>query len=392
MPSYDKKRFPGNIYPAMSALKMQGAYADPYGRQQFLDLLGTNQYDVIFILQDTFIVQEMIEPILETRSKMPRKFRIVYYFPFDAAPKKEWVEKVVARIDYPVAYTEYAKAEATKIMPELEQKLDYIYHGTNIKDFYPVPHQDEIDKFKDAYFAGKANDRFLITNVNRNQSRKDIIRNFMILKELRNLGCDKAMLYLHMQHNDQGGNVLVMADHFGFKVGEDYLLPNQQGFTAQWGFPVEVLNFIYNSSDALLTTTLGEGWGLSVTEAMATKLPVVAPNHTSLTEMLADGRGHLVKAGADPSMWIMKELDNERIRPLMDVKDAANKLFAIYNGTATDTTQKAYDWATKLTWQKLCERWITKIDAAAAEAQAATATETAVANRAERRRAARGKA
>jgi len=389
-PDYNHDRFPGKVYPAVSALKMGGAYGDPYGRQQFLDLLGTGTYDVVFILQDTFIVQEMIEPILETYKAVERKFKVVYYFPFDATPKKEWVEKVVAQVDYPVTYTEYAKNEALKFMPELSEKLDIIYHGTNLTDFYPIEKQEEIDHFRDTYFNGKAKDRFLITNVNRNQSRKDIVRNFMVLNELRKRGYDTPLLYLHMQHSDQGGNILVMADHFGFELGKDYILPNQQGFTAQWGFPVEVLNFIYNSSDIILSTTLGEGWGLSITEAMATKTPIVAPNHTSLTEMMADGRGHLVDAGNTPSLWIEKELDNERLRPLMDVEDAAKKIGAIIDGKAEDTVQKGFDWATSLGWDKICERWISKIDAAAHEAKAATATGQMANNRAQRRRQAKG--
>jgi glycosyltransferase involved in cell wall biosynthesis len=389
-PDYNHERFPGKVYPAVSALKMSGPYGDPYGRQQFLDLLGTGNYDVVFILQDTFIVQDLIAPMQETYTQLPRKFKVVYYFPFDATPKKEWVEKVVSQVDYPVAYTFYAKDEAVKIMPELETKLDVIYHGTNLTDFYPVEKQKEIDHFRETYFAGHAKDRFLMTNVNRNQSRKDIVRNFMILAELRRRGYEQPLLYLHMQHDDQGGNTLVMADHFGFELGKDYIMPNQQGFTAQWGFPVEIVNFIYNSSDIILSTTLGEGWGLSITEAMATKRPIVAPDHTSLTEMMADGRGHLVKAGNTPSLWIEKELDNERLRPLMDVEDAAEKIGAIIDGKAPDTTEKAFEWATQLSWKKICERWISKIDFAAQEAKAATATGQMASSRAARRRAAKG--
>lgn len=388
-PDYNRDRFPGRVYPAVSALMMQGPYGDPYGRQRFLDLLGSGKYDAVFILQDTFIVQELIGPMKETYNQLPKKFKVVYYFPFDATPKKEWVDKVVCSVDYPVAYTEYAKNESLKVMPDLAQKLDVIYHGTNLGDFYPIEKREEIDHFRDTYFAGKAKDRFLITNVNRNQSRKDIVRNFMILKELRDRGYDTPLLYLHMQHDDQGGNILVMADHFGFEVGKDYILPNQQGFSAQHGFPVEVVNFIYNASDAVLSTTLGEGWGLSITEAMATKTPIIAPDNSSLTEMMADGRGHLVKSGSTPSLWIQKELDNERLRPLMDVEDAAEKIGAMIDGKAQDTTEKAYKWVQELSWKRICERWITKLDFAAQEAKAATSTGQMANNRAQRRAAAR---
>ncbi len=123
------------------------------------------------------------------------------------------------------------------------------------------------------------------------------MRSFMILNELKQRGHKNVLMYLHMAHDDAGGNLLVMADHFGLKLQEDFILPHPKMFNVNRGVPVDMLNFIYNASDCLLTTTLGEGWGLSITEAMATKLPIVAPDNTSLTEMLADNRGFLAHSG-----------------------------------------------------------------------------------------------
>ena len=42
---------------------------------------------------------------------------------------------------------------------------------------------------------------------------------------------------------------------------------------------------MYNAADLYLTTSLGEGWGLGVTEAMACHTPVAMPRHTSLAEI-----------------------------------------------------------------------------------------------------------
>ena len=42
---------------------------------------------------------------------------------------------------------------------------------------------------------------------------------------------------------------------------------------------------LYGAADLLLTTSLGEGWGLPVTEALACGTPVVVPMHTSLMEI-----------------------------------------------------------------------------------------------------------
>jgi glycosyltransferase involved in cell wall biosynthesis len=383
---YDTEKWVGRIYPAMTIAEVQ---QDPYGRQKFLSILGQGDYDVVFILQDTFIVQTMMDVLKETYDTLDKKFKTILYFPFDCTPKKEWVEKVVSKIDYPVAYTNYAKQLCVDVDPKLKD-IEVIYHGTNVKEFFVAP-KEATQEFRKKFFASGADGKFLITNVNRNQSRKDIVRNFMILNELRKRGYEQAVLYLHMSHDDQGGNVLVMADHFGFELGKDYLLPSPKVFNVNQGVPVDMVNMIYNASDCLLTTTLGEGWGLSVTEAMATKTPIVAPNNTSLTEMLADDRGYLVKSGDTPSMWILKEMDNERLRPLMDVVEAADKLELVIKGKKPDL-DGAFTWAHRYTWESICQDWLRIFERAALDAKTATAkakSKPAITglNRAQRRRA-----
>lgn len=373
---YDEKRFPGNVFPALTIANLGQNGGDPYGRQKFLDLLSTGVYDVVFIIQDAFIVADMIKPMRDAYVTLEKKFKTVFYFPFDSSPKKEWVEKVIAEMDFPVAYTRYAEKLCLEAVPDLKKKLKVIYHGTNVDEFKPV--EDESGKagvkdFRSKYFAGKADGKFLITNVNRNQSRKDVVRNLMILSELKKRGHKDIVLYLHMAHSDQGGNILVMADHFGLKLQEDFILPSPRVFNPNQGIPVQAINLLYNASQLVLTTTLGEGWGLSVTEAMATKTPVVAPDNTSLTEMLADNRGYLVKSGATPSMWITKEQDNERLRPLMDVEDAADKIELVKDGKLPDI-DLAYRWAREYSWENVCKDWIKIFDQAALEARTSKPT------------------
>lgn len=386
---YDQAKYPGNVYPAMNIANMH--HNDPYGRQKFLDMLGTGVYDVVFILQDTFIVQTFIDKIVETNVLLQKKFKLVYYFPIDATPKPEWITGCVKYADFPVVYTEYGEAEVLLIEPSLKDRMEVIYHGTNIDDFNYIEDRDRVAQFRREYFSGKADGKFLITNVNRNQVRKDPMRNFLILKELRNRGHKDAVLYLHMAHDDAGGNLLVMADHFGFKLQEDFILPHPNFFNPNRGLPIEVINLIYNASDAVLTTTLGEGWGLSVTEAMATKTPVVAPGNTSLNEILGDGRGYLAKSGHDLNMWEMLGAgDNERLRPVMDVYDTVDKLELVMNGTLPDI-DNAYAFTHKYSWKAICQEWERIFDKAATEARRATQVGVARPNRAQRRKAKAGK-
>jgi glycosyltransferase involved in cell wall biosynthesis len=65
--------------------------------------------------------------------------------------------------------------------------------------------------------------------------------------------------------------------------GVDYMFPSEEDYNK--GASVETLNKIYNASDCFITTATGEGWGLTITEAMACMLPLILPNHTSIGEI-----------------------------------------------------------------------------------------------------------
>ncbi len=368
---YNQEKWPGHVYPAMPGAMMQaGPYGDVYGRQRLLDQMGTGMYDVVFMLQDTFVLEPIMEQITKTQellaSQGKKTFKTVYYFPIDATPKAEWAE-IASMADYPVVYTEYGKRELLKLKPELEHRLKVIYHGNNPEDFFPIQDKQDVKNFRHQYFNGKADDRFLIVNVNRNQPRKDIARSLMVLKELYRRGRNPVM-YLHMQYQDTGGNIFAIAKQLGLGEKQEFLMPSANIFNANQGMPIEDVNRIYNAADVVFSTTLGEGWGLSATEAMATKTPIAFPDNTSLTEMLANNRGRLIPSGSTSSEWIVKEMDNERIRPLTNVTAAADALEEIMDGKLPNI-EAAYQWVQNLNWKNIVKEWIDIIDIAAEDSR-----------------------
>jgi len=369
---YDTSKWPGRLWPAISALRTQGPYGDVFGRQVFLDLLGQNNYDIVFIVQDTFIVLPIVPQILELQRTKPNTFSTIYYYPFDCTPREEWVKQCVTSFDFPVAYTKYAKDESRKFVGAIADKQDVIYHGTNTNDFFPLTPEQKQETRK-AIFPPVLQDRFIITNVNRNQGRKDVSRSLMILKQLHNIGMKNAFLYMHMQETDFGGSIMQMAASIGLNPDSDFTIPDPRQFGAHSGFPIEFLNGIYNASDAYLTTTHGEGWGLSITEAMATKLPVIAPNNTSVPEILGEDRGWRVQSGHTPTHWIIKENDNERMRPLMDVEEAAETIKYImeHPEEAAERAENAYAWVKENTWENICKQWINVFNRATNKARTA---------------------
>ena len=351
---YDQNKFPYKIYPAVNALRNE---MDVYGRNSLLRMLSTQPVDILFMIQDTFIVQTFLDKVLELRSKLPkeRQFIIVYYYPIDGKPKKEWIENVVCKIDFPVTYTEYAKRESYEVLGK-EFPLDIIHHGVNKQDFYVVS-DDKKFLFKNQNFKDHKDD-FFILNVNRNQPRKDLYRSLCAFKLFHDK-IPNSFYFINCQANDVGGNIRDIASNIGLELYKDYSFPGN--FDANQGYPIEVINMFYNISDLVISTTIGEGYGLSILEGMATKTPLLFPNNTAITEVIGENeeRGYLCKSGEDMDHTICLGMqDNNIIRPLINVEDMANKMIYIYEhqDEAKEKAEKAFEWVKS--WKQIGKEWI----------------------------------
>ena len=366
---YDQSKYPYAIHPAVSPLAMNKVYDDVYGRQKFIDFARSGQFDMVFMLNDTFIIETFLPTLLEVRDKLPKenKFPIIMYFPIDGTPKKSWVENVVAKVDFPVTYTEYAKRECLRHVPGLEN-MPVIYHGVDRGTFYPIP-ADMSSDFRKQFF-GKNADKFIVLNVNRNQPRKDMHRTFAAFK----LFHDKypnTFLFINAQMNDVGGNLLEIAGHYDLEFDKDWACPSSN-FNANQGFPVQVVNQIYNASDLVISTMLGEGWGLSLSEAMACKKPVLFPDNTSVPEIIGEHEefGYTCKSGETINDYIcLGAADNNLLRPMTNVINMAARMCYIYEHReeAKAKAEKAYEriW----TWEQVGESWKTIFNKAAVKKQ-----------------------
>lgn len=333
---------------------------DVFGRKGYLNLLASGAYDLTWILQDTFNIEVIGDAIIDIRNRLigsgKKGFKWIFYFPIDAPVKENWITKTALLSDIPIVYTQYGYDECIKKVPELKDKLKVIPHGIEETIFKPVDEETK-KRFRHDYFMGLADDKFLITNLNRNQPRKDIARTMKVFADYKAID-GTALLYLHMKNVDVAYTIDEVARNFGLIPNQDYITP--QNFDEHDGFSVDIVNLIYNVSDVVMTTTLGEGWGLSMTEAMAAKVPVIAPNHTALTEMLADNRGTLIPAGKTSNDWVMLQMDNERYRPLVSIPDFVDALTWVKQNRqqAKDKAENAYKYVLEnWTWNKVGEQW-----------------------------------
>lgn len=354
----DPHNFPYRIWPT----GVNGE-RDPYGRKKVAAMLGQMEYDILFLLQDSFILDFMpqVLPALKSQGK---NFKSICYYPIDGTPKEQWIKNVAAA-DHTVTYSQFGVDESEKAFPTCGD-INIIPHGANLTDFKKLP-DDQIQKFKKLFF-GKNKDKFIITNLNRNQHRKDIPRTIAAFKEFRKK-VPESVLYLHMAAKDQGWNLDEVVNAYGLNTKDDVLFPDK--FGPNQGYPIEVVNMIYNAADLVTSTTLGEGWGLSWVEAMATKTPVLMPANTVMKEAIKEDLGYLCDSGTRPELFTVLPHDNEVIRPLVDTTDMANKMIHIYNNydEALNKAGKAYEWVSSdLNWQgNVGKLWVDTFDKMALE-------------------------
>lgn len=338
---------------------------DDFGRHIFLRVLSDLDYDGVFIMQDVGIIIPII-PIMETilqkkKEDGKKQFKSIFYFPVDCNVFRP-ITKNLEFFDLLVTYTDFARNQILKLRPELKPKIKVINHGNNPKEFYPLP-DNERQKFRNEYFGENAG-KFIITNVNRNQPRKDIPNTIFGFIEAKRtwdyLGISESpFLYLHCHPKDPLGHDLrAVLNQTDLIEQEDYmLLPKrmEQGLAT-----LEELNGIYNASDLYVTTTLGEGWGLSVTESMACKLPVICPNNTSLTEISDNGERAILLTELVPFCVNTDNIIREQCNYIELAEAIKVAAIQIKDGSPNikGMVESAYQYTLNLNWKNIGKRWI----------------------------------
>jgi glycosyltransferase involved in cell wall biosynthesis len=158
--------------------------------------------------------------------------------------------------------------------------------GVDMETFYPVERQGALERQQ----ATGLKDFFVVGNVNRNQPRKrwDLtIKYFAEWVHSRNI--TDAELFMHAAPTgDESINVQQLAQYYG--ILDRLALCQPETF---YGKPDDDMRDTYNCFDAYITTTQGEGFGLTTLEAMACGVPCILPAWSALGDW-AKGAAALV--------------------------------------------------------------------------------------------------
>ena len=268
------------IYP--SSTRHQTA---PFGEQRIREIVEKEKPDLVFIMNDLWILNELYRQIQDIHKT--GAFKFVGYYPMDSYGWTGCILDTMNEWDASICYTEFGAKEV--VACGYQKPIAVIPHGITKGQFYPM------DKKEARKRLGLSDDIFVVFNGNRNQFRKRID---ITAEGFAKFAKDKpdTQLYLHMGLKDQGWDLMPL---FARAMSREGLDPNGRIIlTAQTEGPpnveVDFLNAIYNAADVGVNTCKGEGHGLVNHEHAGCRVAQVVPDHTSTKEIF-EGAGRLIR-------------------------------------------------------------------------------------------------
>ena len=257
----------------------------PFGEQRIREIVEKEQPDVVFTINDMWIINAQYQQIQDLHKA--GKFKFVGYAPMDSYNWLGCLSDTANEWDGIISYTEFGAYEFVK--GGINKPIAVIPHGVTHGQFFPVDKQEARKRLSLPL------DAFIVFNGNRNQFRKRID---ITIEAFAKFAVDKpdAQLYLHMGQKDQGWDIMAVFAREMNKVGLD---PNNRIILSSNdahppNVQVDALNLIYNAVDIGVNTCKGEGWGLVNFEHAACRVAQIVPDHTSCKEIF-EGYGKLIR-------------------------------------------------------------------------------------------------
>jgi glycosyltransferase involved in cell wall biosynthesis len=126
---------------------------------------------------------------------------------------------------------------------------------------------------------------FIVGNINRNQPRKRLDLTIQHFCEwVKSYRIDNALLYLHVAPTgDQGYDCKQLMRYYGVSGRLILSIPE-----IIYGVKESMMPYVYNCFDVQVSTTQGEGFGLTTLEGMACGVPQIFPAWSALDELFSD--------------------------------------------------------------------------------------------------------
>ena len=271
---------------------------DRYGQSRFVELLGKIEPDVVVILNDPNIVLDLLLRNKYDAQHILMRYRpILSYVPIDGHNHPPSWFKALHKVTRPLAMSEHGQREMTIEEGDGTTKVpELAYHGVDADRFFPVDKDHPLtlsngntirSKTEAKQQFGLEKDHFLVLRVDKNSGRKDYPASWKALAPFMHRNSN-VRVHFHCQGEglEHGLDIRSMLTRDP-DIDARFSLP--KNLDTWMGWSENDLVGLYNAADVFLTTSRGEGFGLTIAEAMACGVPVIAQNVSAIPEVVGPG-------------------------------------------------------------------------------------------------------
>ena len=257
----------------------------PYGMDVMAAHASNFRADILISLMDAWVIQT---GLLQSYNN-----RWYPYFPLDHDTLPKAIENAVKVSPKPITMSLFGERQ----MKEAGYDCFYVPHGVETDVYKPVDRNEAREKTmlpKDVFIVG------MVAANKGSPPRKAFYQNIAAFAELHKKHPD-TVLYIHSLDGEQARpetvNLVEYSKFVGLEVGRDVIFPDP--YLYMLGYPDEYMNLLYNSFDAHLLVSMGEGFGIPILEAQSSGTPVIVGDWTAMSELCLSG-WKVDKADATP--------------------------------------------------------------------------------------------
>ncbi len=319
---------------------------DFYGLSRIVELINKVKPDAVFIINDLPVINDFIYNNPYDKERLLERQKIVMHVPIDAVGiPNHW--KNPLNVGKVLVESEWGAKQLQ------DDRVEFVHLGVDHTKFFPVSKEKPIEvtvngKFvvltskeeaKEMFgFGGK----FVVLDINSNTTRKNHPDTLKAFKEF-SLDKEDAILYIHSPKGGDGGDMMQMVERLGLK-GQVFFSKNE--------LPHEFVNIVYNLSDVKLSTSIGEGFGLTDLEAISAGVPVIAQDFSATTEVVGDA-GYL----ASPAFtWTSTRMVDFSYPNLGEMVGYLNKVYSFSEEEKETMKNTCINQSLKFSWDKGAKR------------------------------------
>lgn len=340
---------------------------DIFGTSRIVEMMAKVEPDVVVMLHDPhLLIQMLFENKYDTERVLLRYRPILTYIPCDGTNLPPAWPEILGNTTKITAMSEWGKSQYPG------SKL--VYHGVDTDQFWPVKDRPitvssgvTLKSKRDCKKAfGFDPDGFLVLRVDKNSGRKDFAATWQALVPVMKRHRDiQVHFHCTAKNADNGVNLYALyARSAAEGVDRDrFFNPDQHDTFTGW--PQQDLNALYNAADLFVTTSRGEGFGLTIAESLACGVPVIGQNVSAIPEVIGPGGiliepQRLVTVPSGEDVWLAD----------VEAFSAAIERAYLSAGLRRDLGEAGRQHVTKFTWDFAAARFNEYIEELASSTEA----------------------